>query len=152
MRWIKCKIKRDVVSNSSSTQQILLFVWWLDYMTSDDVLRQIYFLIRILRELFRFDDVISFLPPANEMWGKVMFYTCVSFCSQGVRWVCSGGLCIQEGFGQTPPSDTMDTVNKRAVRIILECILVQDEVSHFKNWVCFNHLWVLFLTSNHTFI
>ena len=46
------------------------------------------------------------LPPANEVWGKVMFYTCLSFCSQegslsgGVfvrgslsRESLSGGLC-----------------------------------------------------------
>ena len=27
--------------------------------------------------------VAASLPPANEVWGKVMFYTCVSFCSRG---------------------------------------------------------------------
>ena len=32
-----------------------------------------------------------FLPSANEVWGKVMFYTCVSFCSQ------SWGVCLQGG-------------------------------------------------------
>ena len=50
-----------------------------------------------------------FLPPANEIWSKVMFYTCVSFRSQGgslsqhasqltwqgvsVRGSLSGSLC-----------------------------------------------------------
>ena len=28
-------------------------------------------------------ECIKFLLPANEVWGKVMFYTCASFCSQG---------------------------------------------------------------------
>ena len=44
-----------------------------------------------------------FLSPANEVWGKLCFYTCVSFCSQGR--VCiqvggglhRGGICIRGG-------------------------------------------------------
>ena len=61
-----------------------------------------------------------FLPPANEVWGKVIFYTSLSFCSQGgvacvvarggrhawllggacmvalggVMCGCSGGVCV----------------------------------------------------------
>ena len=48
------------------------------------------------------------LPLANEVWGKVLFYTCLSFCSRGVSacgWSplrggasASGGL----GVGHTP--------------------------------------------------
>ena len=34
-----------------------------------------------------------FLPPANEVWGKVIFYTSLSFCSQGgCAWLL-GGAC-----------------------------------------------------------
>ena len=42
-----------------------------------------------------------FLPPANEIWSKVMFYTCVSFRSQGgvsvpacITAHMTGGLCL----------------------------------------------------------
>ena len=50
--------------------------------------------------------IATSLPPANEVWGKVMFYTCVSLCSQGEslcpsmhhrshdrEGLCPGGLC-----------------------------------------------------------
>ena len=95
-----------------------------------------------------FDLSASLLPPANEVWGKV-FYTCLSFCSQGQVWLPSmhhrshdqnlgGGVCIQGclhlgggGFasrevciqgelGRPPPPQ----LEKRAVRILLECFLV----------------------------
>ena len=40
------------------------------------------------------------------------------------------GVCIQEGLGRPPPPEIhgilQDTVNKRAVRILLECILVSE--------------------------
>ena len=46
------------------------------------------------------DSSLGLLPPANEVWGKVMFLY-LSFCSRGV--------CIQvgegaDGVGQIPPS------------------------------------------------
>ena len=87
-----------------------------------------------------------FLLPANEVWGKVIFYTCLSFCSQGRTWAGTetGTPTPQAG---TPPDQRQvhlhrtrgryplgrytplvcmlgDTGNKRAVRILLECILV----------------------------
>ena len=93
----------------------------------------------------------AYLPPANEVWGKVIFYTCLPFCSQGgglasmhaslVTWL--GGLqpggigqtpqvCLRGGaVGQTPPKThgiLRDTVNERAVRILLECILVWNMI------------------------
>ena len=43
------------------------------------------------------------LPPANEVWGKVMFLH-LSFCS--------GGICIR-GVGQIPPAALWNKVNKR---------------------------------------
>ena len=95
---------------------------------------------------------MDLLPPANEVWGKVKFYTCVSFCSQGrgglgrppryrppfqmqtsppglgrppgmqtpTGWADAPGMQTPPGLGRPPPN----TVNKRLVRILLECILV----------------------------
>ena len=56
------------------------------------------------------------LPPANKICeGYVFTPVCQSFCSQGGTWA-----------GTPPPEQCMlgDTGNKRAVRILLECILV----------------------------
>ena len=39
-------------------------------------------------------NLSSLLPAANEVWDKVMFYMCPSFCSQ------ADGFCIQ---GSLPP-------------------------------------------------
>ena len=78
------------------------------------------------------------LPPANEVCGKVIFFTlvCQSFCSQGSLY---GGICIREGVclqegvciqgglpwvRGDPPRILQDMVNKLAIRILLECILV----------------------------
>ena len=58
------------------------------------------------------------LPPTNEVWGKVMFYTCLSFCSQGGGR--KGCYDATSWYGQYPHLP----VNKRAVLIILECFLV----------------------------
>ena len=109
------------------------------------------------------------LPPANEVWGKAMFYTCVLFCPHGGRervcpipsgcrppldadppWMqtpwgwadhpgCRPPRCrpqtLRLGGGwaevwmQTPPPP--DTVNKRAVHMLLECILVLKRVALF---------------------
>ena len=96
-----------------------------------------------------------FLTPANEVWGKVMFpHLCVILFTEG-RGVCPTpphadpkGLSRPPGcrtskmqtpwVGQTPcglgrpptgwanPPPPSDTVNKRPVRILLECILVQS--------------------------
>ena len=77
------------------------------------------------------------LPPANEVWGKVIFYTRLSLCSQ------RGGACLSARWDTTPtllgpctppppgpctpsPAQSMlgDTVNARAIRILLECNFV----------------------------
>ena len=73
------------------------------------------------------------LPPANEVWGKVMFLQASVILSTG-RWgkiyIQRGRVCIQEGIciqgvgGKTPQWILRDTVNERTVRILLECILV----------------------------
>ena len=67
----------------------------------------------------------------QQSYGKVMFYTCLSFCSQG-GGVCNTPLSRHPPTPEpdTPRADTppcsacWDTVNKRVVRILLECILV----------------------------
>ena len=59
------------------------------------------------------------LPPANEVWGKVMYVF-------------------------TPPSTTLqDTVNKRLVRILLECILFFTGRNEVVAKVIFLHLSVI---------
>ena len=81
------------------------------------------------------------VPPANKVWGKVVFSqasvipsvhgmvggVCIygeSASREGLHpgWVCIGG----GGKDRPPPPHRIlqDTVNERAVRIILECILV----------------------------
>ena len=78
------------------------------------------------------------MPPANEVWAKVMFLH-LSVCSQG--GLHPGGLhpvgvCIQRGtlhpvgLGRHPALHQIlwDTVNDRAVRILLERILVFEEI------------------------
>ena len=40
------------------------------------------------------------------------------------RWVCIQGVCLQGGWEDPPHRILMDMVNERAVRILLECILV----------------------------
>ena len=81
------------------------------------------------------------------------FYTCLSFCSQGGRGICHthpwADIPWVDTPGQTPPRQThppgqtppaqwmlgytplpsacWDTVNKRAVHILLKCILVHKK-------------------------
>ena len=63
---------------------------------------------------------ISLLPSANEVWGKVIFsQTCV--IPSVLR---EGGLHPREGVHPGGLHSGSDTVNERAVRILLECILV----------------------------
>ena len=56
------------------------------------------------------------LPPANEVWGKVIFSqaSVILFTEGGVRDM------------HAPQQILWDVVNERAVRILLECILVFD--------------------------
>ena len=75
-----------------------------------------------------------FLPLTNEVWGNVMFSQ-VFVCPHGGggwlpsmhHWSHNQGGSAQPPRMQTPldaDHDPRDTVNKRAVRILLECILV----------------------------
>ena len=49
-------------------------------------------------------------------------------CIQGSLHPGVEGVCIQGGgVGQTPSRELQNTVNKRAVRILLECILVKKK-------------------------
>ena len=60
--------------------------------------------------MFLIPSYCMFLPPANEVWGKVMFYTCLSFCSQGEGVVSQHALqvvsqhALQQGRGVCYPS------------------------------------------------
>ena len=74
-------------------------------------------------------STISFLPPANQVWGKVMFLhvSVILFTGGGESaWgggnlhpIREGGLHRGEGWTQTPPE-----LEKRVVRILQECFLV----------------------------
>ena len=102
-----------------------------------------------------------FLPPANEVWGKVIFLHLFShsvhggggggnawlllgghawlFLGGGVRG-CSGGgvVCgcsqgghawlLRRGWRAWDTTRYGDTINERAVRILLECILVNNDL------------------------
>ena len=61
-----------------------------------------------------------FLRPANEVWGKVMFLHL--FDSHSLQ---RGGLHPGGGLGRPPSRILRDTVNERAVHILLECSLVK---------------------------
>ena len=80
--------------------------------------------------------LIVLLPPANKVWGKVMFlHLCVILLTGEGRlapacfclWMGDGGrLCIQGNRADPPPHWILrDMVNERAVRIQVECILVE---------------------------
>ena len=88
--------------------------------------------------------VTGSFPPANEVAGRLCFYSCLWFCSQGGR--VPGQVPPRAGTpprrctplgrytppGQVHPSPgnaSSDTVNKRAVRVPLECILVTNTIT-----------------------
>ena len=66
--------------------------------------------------------------------GNVFTPVCLftgGICIQGVSasgGVCIWGVCIQGCWTDPPFSDTTDIVNERAVRILLECILVSHKL------------------------
>ena len=67
------------------------------------------------------------LPPANEVWGKVIFlHLFVILFTGGGLPQCMLGYHPPGPGAHTPPAQSMlgDTVNARAVRILLECYLV----------------------------
>ena len=69
---------------------------------------------------------LNFLPPANEVWGKVIFSeTSVILFTGGrsaYRGVCllGKGSAYREDWTEPPPPES----EKRAVRILLECFLI----------------------------
>ena len=94
------------------------------------------------------------LPPANKVCtGYVFTPVCQSFCSQGgMSASVHAGIHTPPGrhppLGQTPsPVQCMlgDTGNKRAVRILLKCILVTG-CNEVVAKVIFLHLSVILLT------
>ena len=69
------------------------------------------------------------LPPANEVWGKVIFlHLFVILFTGGSTWPGTPPWTRYTPLDQVHPAQSMlgDTVNVRAVRILLECILVQS--------------------------
>ena len=85
-------------------------------------------LLSIFEEYFN----VGILPPANEVWGKVIFsQVCVIQSVHRGVGLYPGGICLQEdlhgggGVWAYPLSWILwDTINERAVRILLESILV----------------------------
>ena len=105
-----------------------------------------------------FTCVCGLLPPANEVWGKVMFLLASAILFTGkvlflggstsrgglhpgglhqggrlgiLPWVClRGGGGLHPGGVRQTPSEIhgipRDTVNKRAVGILLECFLAKN--------------------------
>ena len=81
---------------------------------------------------------IVLLPPANEVWGKIIFSQASVILSTergGGFPACitghmTSGVCIQRGGlhpgADPPPPALQDTVSKRAVRTLLESFLVTD--------------------------
>ena len=107
--------------------------------------RRIVFWYKWVRHQFSLINRLKLLPPANEVWGKVIcLQVCV--CPQGgpgprgclLRWgVWSGGLTS----GDLPPPPLPERVLLRAVRILLECILVNFALNFgLKNFVTCEHL------------
>ena len=67
------------------------------------------------------EEIWTILPPANEVLGKVIFSQ-ASVCPEG-----EGCYDVTSCYGQHPPpmgSTTPLPVNKRSLRILLECFLV----------------------------
>ena len=84
----------------------------------------------------------SLLPAATKLWPRLCFYSCLWFCSRGggSASVHAGipppleagttspweAYTPSQGRRQTPPPHPRHTVNKRPVRILLECILISN--------------------------
>ena len=75
--------------------------------------------------VIKYNATRNILPPANEVWGKVMFSQVSVILS--TRGSVSRGSAFGRWADFPPPPPhwiLRDTVNERAVRILLECILV----------------------------
>ena len=86
-------------------------------------------------------NVIQYLPPANEVWAKVIFLHLSVILFTGGPASVHAGMPPTEQIPrwsrhppeQTPPPPVQctprDTGNKRAVRILLECNLVVNTIT-----------------------
>ena len=82
----------------------------------------------------------NFLPPANEVWGKVIFSeACVK------NSVHRGGGGLVPGGGWVPGGDPPKQFQLRRVRILHECILVNTAVNdiHAKKLVSYSRVLVV---------
>ena len=91
----------------------------------------LYFWLRLMN--IRAIPYVKFLPSTNEVWGKVIFsQASVILCREGSASErgsapMEGGLhpggwvTASRGLGRPPTQALRDTVNKRAVRVLLEC-------------------------------
>ena len=109
--------------------------------------------------------ISRFLPPANEVWGKVIFlHLSVILFTGGVPgqvppsrytplgryppgrytppWAGTPPMSRYTPWAGTPPiSACLDTVNKRALRFLLECILVSFDSRRKMAYKLFRHLF-----------
>ena len=75
-------------------------------------------IVFLSRRLAPVNSTFRFLPPANEVWGKVIFlHLCVIlFTGRGVGFpACitghmTKGVCIWGAWADPPPRDTWDTM------------------------------------------
>ena len=122
-----------------------------DYLKSA-VLSYLFALFRC--QWIYWSDELQLLPPANEVAGRICFYTCLSFCSQGgassqhallVTWPDGpfpGGVCLWVGGRQTPPPPPRSQIrstggryashwNAYLFRVFLKCLLSYDHIVYF---------------------
>ena len=84
-------------------------------------IRQRVFKIHVYMVQCMLFSICLLLPPANEVWGQGYVFTRVSHSVHRVGGSCKGGG-LHPGGGHLI---LWHTANERAVRILLECILVQ---------------------------
>ena len=93
----------------------------------------------------------ALLPPANEVWGKVKFLHqfVILFTGGGGRaWLLGGACMVALGGGRAWDTTRHgDTVNERAVRILLECILV---FRYDEQYFCFSLDLAVIKNKQHT--
>ena len=71
----------------------------------------------------------ALLPPATKLGqGNIFSSVCQEFCPRGGEYL---GRCPPAGTPPPPHQILRDTINERAVRILLECILVQSIIMTF---------------------
>ena len=101
---------------TSRLQTIILCALWLQKRSKKKHLK-----------IFILNTDILLLPPANEVWGKIMFlHLSDNHSVHGVGGCTSGSGGVRPwvlGCAHAPREPP--TANKRAVRILLECFLVR---------------------------